>query len=122
LRELIDEIADGIVILLIYQPPKPAMYSPAKGLALEEAGKDHVQNKTRAYRCGWGSGSRSGATCRWMQFEHDIIKHAGFERPGGGFERPGGGLKRPGLKRPSGGRDPDGDLLLQPEPLRGRVA
>jgi hypothetical protein len=33
----------GIVILLIYQAPKPAMYSPAKGLALEKAGIAHGQ-------------------------------------------------------------------------------
>jgi hypothetical protein len=122
LPELIDESAGGIVILLIYQAPKPAMYSPAKGLAPKEAGKDHVQNRTRAYRCGWGSGRSGGTAGRWMQLERIviIIKRAAVERIGGGVKlgaRPG--LELAGRERV---RYPDGDLLLQPEPLRGRVA
>ncbi len=43
-----------------------------------------------------------------MQFERNIIKHAGFERAGVQF----GG--RPGLKLGKRVRYPDGHLLLQP--------
>ena len=52
-----------------------------------------------------------------MQFERIIIKYGGFERAGG-FQLCG----RPGLKRAGGDRHPNGNLLLQPEPVRRGVA
>ena len=56
-----------------------------------------------------------------MQLKLDI-KHIGGNKRAGSLIRRDVGRGRP--KHVSGGEraDPDGDLLLQPEPLRGRVA
>ena len=77
--------------------------------------------RQRAHRCGRCSGSRGAGPDRWMQLGLVARSADVARRPA---RRRAASSTAVGREHAGGERveHPDGDLLLQPEPVRGRVA